>query len=94
MIYQRNELDGLIITVSILFSFIFLFIPNIIEYYFTVFFHIRISGSNDVNVSISASKDKFRNAGELSENSSSRTASVLQALLLHIVVVALGSLLW
>ncbi|KAI3522903.1 hypothetical protein L1887_00955 [Cichorium endivia] len=50
--------------------------------------------SNDVNVSITSSKDEFRNAGELSENSSSRTANVLQALMFHILAVTLGSLLW
>ncbi|KAJ0959658.1 hypothetical protein HanPSC8_Chr00c002g0798741 [Helianthus annuus] len=44
--------------------------------------------SNDVNVSITSSKD------ELSDSGSSRTTSVLQALLPHIVAVALGSSLW
>ncbi|KAI7727329.1 hypothetical protein M8C21_027601 [Ambrosia artemisiifolia] len=51
-------------------------------------------GSNDVNVSITSSNDEYRYAGELSESSSSRTTNVLQALLLHIVAVTLGSSLW
>ncbi|CAI9289533.1 unnamed protein product [Lactuca saligna] len=51
--------------------------------------------SSDVNVSITSSKDEFRNAGELSENTSSRTTSVLQVLLLlHILSMTFGSLLW
>ncbi|KAK9079370.1 hypothetical protein SSX86_001041 [Deinandra increscens subsp. villosa] len=51
--------------------------------------------SNDVNVSITSSKDEYRYAGELSESGSLRTTtSVLQALLLHIVAVTLGSSLW
>ncbi|KAJ0476661.1 putative nepenthesin [Helianthus annuus] len=52
--------------------------------------------SNDVNVSITSSKDEYRYAGELSESSSSRTTTsvVLQALLLHMVAVTLGSLLY
>ncbi|XP_071709715.1 aspartic proteinase 36 [Rutidosis leptorrhynchoides] len=49
--------------------------------------------SNDVNVSITSSKDEFRNAGELSQSSSSRTASVL-AILLHIIAVILRFSLW
>ncbi|GKC39111.1 aspartic proteinase-like protein 2 [Tanacetum coccineum] len=48
--------------------------------------------SNDVNVSITSSKDEFRNAGELSENGSSRTTSVLQILI--IAAATIGSLLW
>ncbi|XP_076947025.1 aspartic proteinase 36-like [Bidens hawaiensis] len=47
--------------------------------------------SNDVNVSITSSTDESRYAGELSESGSSRTISVIQALLLHIVAVTLGS---
>ncbi|XP_076937731.1 aspartic proteinase 36-like [Bidens hawaiensis] len=50
--------------------------------------------SNDVNVSITSSKDESRYAGELSESGSSRTISVIQALLLHIVAATLGSSLW
>nr|XP_043613699.1 aspartic proteinase 36-like [Erigeron canadensis] len=46
--------------------------------------------SNDVNVSITTSKDEFRNAGELNESSSSRTTCVLLALLLHVISVTLG----
>ncbi|PWA72604.1 eukaryotic aspartyl protease family protein [Artemisia annua] len=49
--------------------------------------------SNDVNVSITSSKDEFRNAGELSENSSLRTTTnVLQILI--IAAATIGSLLW
>ena len=52
--------------------------------------HIDSSGSNDVNVSITSSKDEFRNAGELSENSSSGTTTSV----LMIAAVTIGSLLW
>ncbi|KAK1429426.1 hypothetical protein QVD17_11635 [Tagetes erecta] len=50
--------------------------------------------SNDVNVSITSSKDEYRYAGELSESSSSITTRVVKALLLHIAAVTIGSSLW
>ncbi|KVH90503.1 Aspartic peptidase [Cynara cardunculus var. scolymus] len=49
--------------------------------------------STDVNVSITSSKDEFRNA-ELSGSSSLITTSVLGALLFHLIALTLGSSLW